>query len=77
MTMWTYQRGRILNADGDVLASVPYTLGDKYDHANGRLMAAAPALLAACQEAATWLGTQDTPHMAMIDRLRAAIDAAT
>ena len=35
----------IKNAAGDVLASVPYSLGDASDRANARLMAAAPILL--------------------------------
>jgi len=29
---------------------VPYTLGDDQDQANGRLMAAAPELLAVCEQ---------------------------
>ena len=74
--MWTCERGRIVNAGGDVLASVPYTLGDEHDHANGRLMAAAPELLAACEDAARWLSTQETPQPELLARLRAAIQAA-
>jgi hypothetical protein len=41
---WQAERGAIRNELGDVLASVPYTLGDDQDHANGRLIAAAPEL---------------------------------
>jgi hypothetical protein len=42
---WTLDRNHIKNADGDVIASVPYTLGDEIDHSSGRLMARAPELL--------------------------------
>jgi len=41
---WRADRGQIRNRQGDALASVPYTLGDDQDHANGRLIAAAPEL---------------------------------
>jgi hypothetical protein len=41
---WTLDRGQIRNRAGEVLASVPYTLGDATDQANGLLMAAAPEL---------------------------------
>jgi hypothetical protein len=41
---WHVERGEIRNELGDVLANVPYTLGDDQDHANGRLIAAAPEL---------------------------------
>ena len=42
---WTLERGTIRNEDGDVLASVPYSLGDEADHRRARLIAAAPELL--------------------------------
>ena len=45
---WTFDAatGQIRNAEGWALASVPRTLGDAQDLANGQLMAQAPALLA-------------------------------
>ena len=42
---WTLDRGQIRDNDGNVLASVPYVLGDVQDAANGQLMATAPDLL--------------------------------
>lgn len=48
---WTLDGGQVLDRDGNVLASVPYTLGDAQDHANGRLIVAAPELMAACKAA--------------------------
>ena len=47
---WTTDRGHILDSDRNVLASVPYSLGDAQDHANARLIAAAPELLAVCKD---------------------------
>jgi hypothetical protein len=43
---WTVERGRILGPDGWLIGNCPYTLGDKQDHANAALIAAAPELLA-------------------------------
>ena len=74
--MWAYDRGNICNEDGDVLAHVPYTLGDEFDQAPGRLMAAAPELLAACQDAAEWLLHMNTPASVILARLRVAIESA-
>lgn len=45
---WSIDDGQIRNSEGDSLGSVPCTLGDETDAANGRLMAAAPELLEAC-----------------------------
>ena len=42
---WVLDRGYIKNRSGDVLASVPYTLGDKADHARAQLIATTPELL--------------------------------
>lgn len=42
---WTLDGGQIRNDNGWVVASVPYTLGDETDHANGVLIANAPELL--------------------------------
>jgi len=47
---WQADRNQIRNPDGWALGSYPYNLGDETDHNNGRLMAAAPALLEACIE---------------------------
>lgn len=41
---WHLDRGQVRTSSGDVVASYPYTLGDAVDHANGRLIAAAPEL---------------------------------
>ena len=48
---WHLDGSQIKNADGDALASWPHSLGDAEDHANARLMAAAPGLLAAVEAA--------------------------
>jgi hypothetical protein len=45
---WHVDEGYIKNKEGDVLASLPYTLGDQTDWNNTALIAAAPDLLAAC-----------------------------
>jgi len=45
MEQWTLDRGTIKNESGDVLASVPYSLGDESDHKRARLIRAAPELL--------------------------------
>jgi len=62
---WRVERGAIVNEAGDVLASVPYTLGDDSDRANARIMAAAPELLAACEDVLA--GRVD------LDQVRAAV----
>jgi len=47
---WTLDDGgNVRNRAGDVLAHIPYTLGDAWDRANARLICAAPELLAACR----------------------------
>jgi hypothetical protein len=48
---WRAERGQILNAEGWVIASVPYTLGGLGDDANRRLILGAPVLLEACRRA--------------------------
>jgi hypothetical protein len=50
------ETGRITDAGGRVLASVPLTGSD--DHANARLLAAAPDLLEACSEVVRWPATE-------------------
>lgn len=52
---WHLDRGQIRSIAGDALGSVPHSLGDETDRANGRLMAAAPDLLSACTMALEWL----------------------
>ena len=44
---WKADEGTIRNQAGDALGSYPWGIGDAVDHTNGRLMAAAPALLEA------------------------------
>lgn len=44
---WQLDRGQIRDANGNALASYPYSLGGEADHANAILAAAAPDLLAA------------------------------
>lgn len=46
---WHYAEGYVRDSAGNALASIPYTLGDFTDRANGELMAAAPELLEACR----------------------------
>ena len=48
---WKADRGYIRTLGGDCLGNYPWTLADMTDHNNGRLMAAAPVLLAASQNA--------------------------
>jgi hypothetical protein len=58
--------------------SVAWTFNDSADdEANARLMAAAPDLLAACEEAAAYLDLAgDVLSLTVWQRLRAAIDTA-
>ena len=53
---WTVDRNHIKDAEGNVIASVPYTLGDELDHNSGELMAKAPELLQAAGEALQIIG---------------------
>ena len=46
---WTVVWGQVRNERGEVVASVPYTLGDGGDRATANLIAAAPALLGALE----------------------------
>jgi hypothetical protein len=46
---WTIDHGQLRNSDGEVLASIPYSLGDEHDQAVARLLCAAPELLEAAK----------------------------
>jgi len=52
---WKAAGGYIRDKAGDCLGTYPFSLGDMTDHNNGRLMAAAPELLAAVKAAASGL----------------------
>jgi hypothetical protein len=69
---WSVDRGQLRDAEGNALASVPYNLGDEQDLANGRLLAAAPAMLAALLDAYVFI-----PGEERAERIRAVIVQAT
>lgn len=60
---WHIDRGQIRDKNGDSIGSYPYTLGDDTDHANGRLMAAAPELLEALKRLAGLAGPVLAPAL--------------
>jgi len=64
---WTVDRSQIRDADGNALASVPYTLGDEQDRANARLIASAPAMAETIAQAQRHVS-------AALQRLRIACD---
>jgi len=67
---WFNDHGKILDQNGDMLAAVPWSIGDLQDHANARLIAAAPEMADRVEELDKVVHYMRTE----IDRLKTIMD---